>query len=134
MAYMHREVWMLCSGCEALLIDHKNGNGLDNQFSNLRAATKAQNQMNSRSTRGYKGVRFSKRHGSPGRWEARIGIGGRYQHLGTFDTAEEAAVAYNAKAVELFGEFARLNEVATFCDGEKLPAVAPVRMDQTRGA
>lgn len=88
--------------------DHHNGNGLDNRRENLRPATRSQNLMN-RSTgkmekAGFKGVRLE-----AGKWRAVIkGPEGR-RHLGYFSTPEMAARAYDSAAVEMHGEFARLN-------------------------
>lgn len=91
-------------------VDHKNGDGLDNQRSNLRVATQGQNMFNKRlyasSTSGFKGV--TRRKGT-GKWAAQIQGGGHHRYLGQFATPEEAARAYDVAAVELFGEFARLN-------------------------
>jgi hypothetical protein len=90
------------------LVDHRNGDGLDNRRENLRPATNAQNGANqrasSRNTSGYKGV-IRHRH----RWAAQIVPGGRRFWLGTFDTPEAAARAYDAAALDHFGDFARLN-------------------------
>jgi len=94
--------------------DHKNGNKLDNRRSNLRLANGTQNMANrdlqSNNTTGYKGV---VRH--RGKFRARIGDGLRKggRHLGIFLTVEEAALAYNTAAVEMYGEFACLNSVGT---------------------
>lgn len=85
-------------------IDHKNNNGMDNYFDNLREATHRQNTMNrvlsSCSTTGFKGVSAHQ-----GRFRAYI----TGKHIGMFATPEEAAAAYDEKARELFGEFARTN-------------------------
>jgi hypothetical protein len=92
-------------------VDHVNGDGLDNQRSNLRPATHAQNSANARlqarSTSGFKGVHRGPIRGKA--WRAQIHAAGKKHHLGTFDDPEEAARAYDAAAVELFGEFARTN-------------------------
>jgi hypothetical protein len=92
------------------LVDHANGNGLDNRRSNLREATHAQNSANSRlsrrSTSGFKGVTWYKR---TSRWRAHITADQVQRHLGYFDTPEEAARAYDTAATEAFGDFARLN-------------------------
>ncbi len=92
-----------------LQVDHINRNGLDNRRTNLRVATNAQNAMNvglrRNNTTGFKGV--SLRRGT--RWQARLMVHGKALGLGFFDTAEEAARAYDAAAYENFGEFAWLN-------------------------
>lgn len=92
------------------MTDHKNHDGLDNRRSNLRTATKAQNAGNSRPAQGnssrYKGV-----HWNSGRrgWRAAIVHQGKDRYLGTFDTEEDAALAYDTAARELFGEYAAPN-------------------------
>lgn len=92
--------------------DHRNGNGLDNRRCNLRACSQAQNTLNrgfnKNNTSGYKGVTFFIQ---TGKWCARIGYEGKKRHIGYFDTPEEAALAYNAKAKLLHGEFAKLNNL-----------------------
>lgn len=96
---------------EGKVIDHVNGNGLDNRQANVRFATSQQNGWNKRKQRGnyssqYKGVSWDKNRNV---WRARIKYKGRSIHLGRFDTEEKAGRAYDAKARELFGEFAWLN-------------------------
>lgn len=96
---------------EGKVIDHINGNGLDNRKANIRFATAQQNCWNQRKQRSnsrskYKGVHWEKKRKE---WRARITFKGRVVHLGRFETEEEAAEAYDAKAKELFGEFAWLN-------------------------
>lgn len=91
------------------LVDHVNGDGLDNRRSNLRQATPAQNACNrglsSNNTSGFKGVYRSR----GGRWLAQIQFKKKLTFLGSHETREEAARAYDAAARELHGEFARLN-------------------------
>jgi hypothetical protein len=92
------------------LVDHVNGNGLDNRRANLRPATHTQNNANARLRRdnrtGYKGV---------GQWGgrlpyvARIRSEGHLHYLGRYATPEDAARAYDVAAVEHFGPYARLN-------------------------
>lgn len=108
---MHR---LILNPPKGLKVDHKDRNGLNNQRFNLRLCNKAQNCMNARKpdhglSSKYKGVVLFKRQGT---YRAYIKKDQKQYHLGYFGTPEEAALAYNAKAVELFGEYARLNKVA----------------------
>ena len=93
------------------MVDHRNGDGLDNRRSNLRPATHSQNMGNKRryrnNTSGFKGVTRNTGTGRP--WRAVIKADGRRVHLGYFDTAEDAAHAYDRAAIDLHGEFARPN-------------------------
>lgn len=104
---MHR---VIMDAAPDALVDHINGNGLDNRRCNLRFATRTENQCNRRLTKtnasGYKGVRL---HRQSGKWSARIRLDGRVVSLGYFCAAEEAAHAYDRAAIELFGEFAKTN-------------------------
>lgn len=87
-------------------VDHINGNTLDNRRSNLRVCSAAQNTQNRRGTSryGFKGI-------SPNgkRWQAKIASQGVVTCLGTYDTREEAARAYDAAARRVFGTFAKTN-------------------------
>lgn len=89
-------------------LDHINMNKLDNRSCNLRIATDQQNRHNTGKRKinkvGFKGVAPSGRF-----FRACIAACGRQIYLGSFKTAEEAARAYDIKAKELHGEFARLN-------------------------
>lgn len=107
---MHREIMDAKYG---QIIDHKNGNRLDNRKSNLRFATHAQNLMNCSGRHGlsgYKGVFLNKSSKTPS-WRAMIRVNKQAIHLGQYSTKEEAAQAYNRAAVKYHGEFARLNVV-----------------------
>ncbi len=109
---MHRVILGLVVG-DGKQVDHINHDGLDNRKSNLRVCNVQQNQYNKKNqtngTSPYKGV-YQKTGWR--RWKSTIHHNGKCIHLGHHDTQEEAARAYNAKACELFGDFARLNEVA----------------------
>jgi hypothetical protein len=91
-------------------VDHEDRNPLNCRRYNLRLATNSQNKMNKDvaylSCTGFKGV---SKHGN--RFRAKIWNNDQQYHLGLFDTAEEAAAAYNAEAFRLYGEFAVLNEI-----------------------
>lgn len=93
------------------LVDHRDGNGLNNQRQNLRPATKSQNLQNSRihgrNTSGYRGVSHDSDRAVA--WHAYISIAGKRVSLGRYPTAIEAAHVYDAAAREHFGEYARPN-------------------------
>ena len=90
------------------IVDHINGNTLDNRESNLRVCTHSDNcknrKMHSNNKTGFKGVSLK-----DGKYVAQIQFKGNHKHLGLFDTAIEATIAYNEKAKTIFGQFARLN-------------------------
>ncbi len=108
---MHRYIMGLMAG-DNREVDHIDGNGLNNQKSNLRICSHIQNSANRGSHRNsiskYAGVGFSKERN---KWTAQITHNYKMYALGRFLTEKEAAIAYNKKAVELFGEFAKLNKV-----------------------
>lgn len=89
-------------------VDHINRDGLDNRRSNLRPASYSENAMNRdiniRNAVGYKGVRKNKE-----KYEARLGLNGKRCSLGHFNSALEAAIAYDKAALNLHGEFAATN-------------------------
>lgn len=103
---MHR----LVIGAVGGIVDHINGDSLDNRKANLRICSNAENVQNvgptAANTSGFKGLRFKR-----GKWDARITANNKQFFLGSFDTKEAAAVAYNEAAKKLHGEFARLNHV-----------------------
>lgn len=102
-SYLHREIM---KPPPELVVDHINGNGLDNRKKNLRICTQAQNVRNRAPIKGrYKGV--SSRGG--GVWRARITVDGRMIYLGDHLSEIAAAKAYDQAAIRFHGEFARLN-------------------------
>lgn len=103
-------------------IDHINRSKLDNRLSNLRAASRHQNSgnrgANKRNTSGYKGVNFYAKSNS---WRAQIMDNGKKRHIGYYASPEEAALAYNILASEIFGEFAYQNPIPNeLCEAKKL--------------
>lgn len=88
--YMHR---LIMNPKDDELIDHINGDGLDNRRENLRICTSSQNHMNQRAFGRAKGVQLIR-----GKWRASISQ--------SFNTKEEAILAYNDMALKVFGEFA----------------------------
>lgn len=92
-------------------LDHRNRDGLDNSWTNLRLASLSQQNANRNlpvASSGYRGVNKNRR--SKG-FQAAIKVHARTIYLGSFMCPHEAAKAYNAAALEHFGEFAVLNEV-----------------------
>lgn len=108
----HRIAWAMTHGnFPKDHIDHKNGNRKDNRIENLRLATEVQNGANRKvsrnNTTGFKGVSFHKKKGI---WKCGIRCNNVEIHIGWFSSPQEAARAYDEKAIELHGEFARTNK------------------------
>lgn len=92
-------------------IDHRDGNGLNNQLSNLRAATRAENTRNNRGWSrkgGIAGVTFAK---DKRKWQGYIRVNGRLKHLGFFETEQAAINARVEAEVVHYGGFAPINGV-----------------------
>lgn len=93
-------------------IDHIDRNATNNCRNNLRFCSKQQNQANQKLSKygssRYRGVSFCK---ATNKWAAMIMVNYKCIRLGRFSTQEEAAVAYNKKAKEVFGEFAYQNTI-----------------------
>ena len=102
---MHR---VLCDSEE--LVDHKDGDSLNNQKDNLRPCTNQQNLQNrgrtKSNTSGYKGVSWNPKNKN---WNAQITVSGRKIHLGTFGDKAHAAKAYDEAAEKYHGDFAKKN-------------------------
>lgn len=110
---MHR---VIMNAAEDTEVDHRDGNGLNNQKSNLRICSHQNNMRNMNrvvNKSGYKGVRVHPERLEKGRraYQSTIWDGSKSVSLGYYETPLEAATAYNNKALELFGEFARLNPI-----------------------
>lgn len=110
--YMHRLIVDAKPGEE---VDHKNNDGLNNQRSNLRVCTRTQNEWNKGLGRNNKSGYFGVYRGPTfQRWRSQVIVGRKLISFGYYDTAEEAARAYDARIKEFRGPFAVLN----FPDGE----------------
>lgn len=107
--FMHREILKLPKGTET---DHKDHDGLNNRRSNIRPATRAQNQHNQnpqkRGTSKFKGVHWCR---NERKWRAQIQVEGHRIYCGYYTSEIEAARAYDRAALNFFGEFAYTNGV-----------------------
>tara|TARA_R110002051_G_scaffold316556_3_gene396344 strand:+ start:225 stop:722 length:498 start_codon:yes stop_codon:yes gene_type:complete len=107
--YMHRAVMAANKG---QMVDHIDRDGLNNQRGNLRFCTATQNVANSRrpNASGFRGVSFDKARAEQRKpWCVFIQREGHGRLVGRYETAEQAALAYDRAAVALFGPFAQLN-------------------------
>ena len=106
----HRMVYFLHHGKTPEILDHIDGDRLNNSIGNLRAVTPAQNAMNRRSrpnsSSRYLGVSWNK---ASEKWSAQIIEEGKKRHLGLFTSEIEAAQSYDKAALVCFGEFANPN-------------------------
>jgi hypothetical protein len=110
----HRLAWFYVHGeWPADFVDHVDGDGLNNRLSNLRLASRAENQWNvgapRTNTSGIKGVSW---HSRNKKWVATLRRHGKKVHLGYFRTKEEAQDAYQKAVPTFHGEFARVEQFA----------------------
>jgi len=109
--YLHRFIAGLQHG-DGKVIDHINGDKLDNRKENLRVCKQSENcanrGLNKNNTSGFKGVCFDKRKN---KWMAKIQVNRKYIFCGYAETPEQAALKYNIFATKHFGEFAVLNNI-----------------------
>jgi hypothetical protein len=107
---MHRAIMNAPAHLE---VDHINGNGLDNRRCNLRLCNKQQNQWNRRKSEygsnRFRGVKYRADARLKRKWVAQITYKGKHIHIGVFQTEQQAVIAWNQKAKELYGEFAYQN-------------------------
>lgn len=106
---MHRVILGLKPG-DKRQCDHIDGDGLNNQRSNLRVCTIQQNSQSRKKQKGttskYKGVSFDRQHR---KWQVSIRVNHKHIHLGRFRSESAAARCYNKAALKYFGEFALTN-------------------------
>lgn len=119
--YLHNEVWERMMGFplpKGFLVDHINGDKLDNRRSNLRLATRSDNEANKKKRRTQSGGPTSSKYkgvskvtdGRKKCWRVTITREKHSTALGAFYSEREAGEAYNKAALEYFGEFAVINE------------------------
>lgn len=109
--YLHRIIMKVNNS--RLVIDHLNGNGLDNRRENLRICSSAENAKNRHfrrigCTSKYWGVYYKKNRN---KYEAHIKHNGKMIYIGIFNTEIEAAMAYNSMAIQLRGGESHLNKI-----------------------
>jgi hypothetical protein len=106
--YLHR---VIMSAPSDEVVDHINGNKLDNRLHNLRICSQGQNTYNrakttAKRTSKYKGVSWRKSHN---KWQATIYVDKKQIHIGYYDSEEQAALNYDIVAKKCHKEFAYLN-------------------------
>lgn len=108
---MHRQILGLKPS--HIFVDHIDGDGLNNQKTNLRTCTHLENLRNSRKTKlptssRYKGVYWDKQMS---KWRTRLSLDKKMHHIGLYDSEKEAALAYNCSVSFAHREFAYLNKI-----------------------
>lgn len=109
----HRVAWAIYYGYWPKNdLDHINGDRSDNRIHNLREATRTENNANRSDHKyGVSGYRGVSPVGDSKTWRAYICLKRKQINLGCFKSKEEAALAYNEYAKEIFGEYAILNDL-----------------------
>lgn len=104
----HRIAWLLMTGSHApsdMDIDHINGDRSDNRWSNLRLATRSQNNVNRKRAKTASGVNGVYQRRDTGKWHARVTVNYRVILLGQFNTKEESVAARHQGEAEHYGNF-----------------------------
>ncbi|MBR2268296.1 HNH endonuclease [Sphingobium sp.] len=106
--YAHQLAYLYMTGSWVERVDHRDCDGFNNRWTNLRPATSQQNALNARrassNTSGFKGVSW---HKAAGKWAAHIILHGRKRHLGLFINPADAHAAYISAAMSAQPDFAR---------------------------
>lgn len=106
--YVHRLIFLWHHGWTPARVDHIDEDRTNNRIANLRPASNGQNMSNrgaqANNTSGYKGVNWNPKNR---KWIAKITVNRRQIYLGSFDTAEDAAIVYAVNAFRYHGEFAK---------------------------
>lgn len=107
---LHRFLMGLKTG-DKKVVDHINGNKLDNQRKNLRICKHSENCQNSkiRKDKKWKGYWKNKSRGNNKPFQAQIRLNGKLKHIGFYQTAKEAAKAYDSYAKIYYKKFAKTN-------------------------
>jgi HNH endonuclease/AP2 domain len=131
--YAHRLAWLYVYGVHPKgQIHHCNGNPNDNRIVNLEDVPRSKNSHSTRRRRtasGFRGVFQS----APNRWRARIMVQGKSVSLGSFETAEEAARAYDRAARKYYGKFAMTNAELFGLDRDPRDGPRPDQQIEVRG-
>lgn len=109
---LHRLIWLLETGEDPgeFMVDHIDGDRLNNAFENLRLCSNAQNGMNRGATKanklGVKGVCWDKK---AGKYKAHIRIDGKKKHIGNYSDLQSAIDARRSFEIQFFGDFANIS-------------------------
>jgi hypothetical protein len=109
--YLHRAILEKQFGPipKGMVTDHIDGNALNNRRGNLRICLQSENVRNSKPRKGSKSRFKGIFRQASGGWASQITVGGKKVCLGTYDTEEDAAKAYDGYAKSLVDEYRRLN-------------------------
>lgn len=105
--YEHQLAWLYTHGQWPDEIDHIDGDRSNNAISNLRLATRTQNNVNSKRPSGRSGLKGAYLDLRTRKWYSQIQIGGQVRYLGSFNTPEEAHMAFMEFAELVHGEYLR---------------------------
>lgn len=105
----HRLAWLYIYGIFPIdMIDHIDGNPINNKITNLRECNVSENGRNrlaqKNNTSGFKGVTW---HKTRGKWRSSMMLNRKSIHIGHFDSANQASIAYEAYTKEIYREFYR---------------------------